>query len=128
MKVLVIEDDPTNRKLLAEILKTEGFEYLQAKDAQCGIDIARKKLPDIILMDIQLPGMDGIQAMKILKSDHRTASIKIIALTAFAMKGDREMFLQEGFDGYIAKPFKYSQLIKTINSLSQHKEESSTGG
>ncbi len=128
MKVLIIEDNPLNMKLITEILKTEGYEYLEAEDASKGIDIARKELPDIILMDIQLPDMDGIQAMRILRNDSNTSSIKIIALTAFAMKGDRERFLREGFDGYLAKPFKYSQLINAIKDLYQHREESNTGG
>ncbi len=128
MKVLIIEDNPLNMKLITEILKTEGFEYLEAKDASKGIEIARKELPDIILMDIQLPDMNGIQAMRKLKNNSNTSSIKIIALTAFAMKGDRERFLREGFDGYLAKPFKYSQLIDVINDTCQCREASNKGG
>jgi two-component system cell cycle response regulator DivK len=127
MKVLVIEDNPINMKLIIEILSTEGYETLQARNAGDGIELASKEKPDLILMDIQLPGMNGLDAMKILKGDRGTAHIRIIALTAFAMKGDRERFLQEGFDGYISKPFRYTELIEAIQSLSKDKE-STTGG
>lgn len=127
MKVLVIEDNPVNMKLLIEILSTEGYETLQARNADDGIELANREKPDLILMDIQLPGMNGLDAMRILKGNKGTAHIRIIALTAFAMKGDRERFLQEGFDGYISKPFRYTDLMHLIRSLSRDRE-STMGG
>ena len=127
MKILVIEDNPVNMKLLLEILSIEGYETIQAENAYEGIEIANSERPDLILMDIQLPGMNGLDALKILKGNSVTAHIRIIALTAFAMKGDRERFLQEGFDGYISKPFRYTELIETIKSLSRDKESTTKG-
>ncbi|NOY63882.1 MAG: response regulator [Nitrospirae bacterium] len=127
MKVLVIEDNPVNMKLLIEILSTEGYETLQAKNAGDGIELAKRENPDLILMDIQLPGMNGLDAMRLLKGNRGTAHIRIIALTAFAMKGDREKFLQEGFDGYISKPFRYTDLMDLVRSLSRDRE-STMGG
>jgi two-component system cell cycle response regulator DivK len=86
MKILVIDDNPTNMKFASDLLKRAGYEVLQAADADTGIATARDELPSLILMDIQLPGMDGLAATRLLKGDERTRHIKIIALTAFAMK------------------------------------------
>lgn len=117
MKVLIVEDNPINMKLTSELIKIAGYEALQAADANTAIAIAREVLPSLILMDIQLPGMDGITALKLLKGDEKTRHIKIIALTAFAMKGDREQFIAAGCDGYVSKPIRYKELFETVESV-----------
>ena len=117
MKILVIEDNPTNMKFVTDLLKRAGYEVFQAADATAGIAIARDELPPLILMDIQLPGVDGLAATRTLKGDERTRQIKIIALTAFAMKGDKERMLEAGCDGYISKPIRYKELLETVASF-----------
>ena len=117
MKILVIEDNPTNMKFVTDLLKRTGYEVFQAADATAGIAIARDELPPLILMDIQLPGVDGLAATRTLKGDERTRQIKIIALTAFAMKGDKERMLEAGCDGYISKPIRYKELLETVASF-----------
>jgi len=111
MKILIIEDNPTNMKLVSLLVEKAGYSALKAIEAETGIAMARKAHPDLILMDIQLPGMDGLTATTILKSEVTTRDIPIIALTAFAMDGDREKMLAGGCDGYIAKPIHHEQLI-----------------
>jgi len=114
MKILVIEDNPTNMKLITSILKKTGYEILQAENADKGIELAIEKLPHLILMDIQLPGKDGLTATKLLKINPKTSHIKIIALTAFAMKGDKERILKAGCDGYILKPIRYKEFLQEV--------------
>lgn len=115
--VLIIEDNPTNMRLAQLILETAGHEVLQAVNAQEGLEIARTQSPALILMDIQLPGMDGLTATQLLKEDAHTSHIKIIALTAFAMKGDEEKMRAAGCDGYIAKPIRYKEFLETVGAL-----------
>lgn len=117
MKVLIIEDNPTNMKFASDLLRRSGYEVLQAEDADAGISIAREHLPEAILMDIQLPGMDGLTATKLLKGDSRTCHIKIIAVTAFAMKGDKERMLLAGCDGYVSKPIRYKELLDAVAAI-----------
>ncbi len=117
IKILVVEDTPLNMKLFSELLKIAGYEVLEAEDAEKGLVIAREQAPSLILMDIQLPGMDGITAAKMLKNDEKTKEIKIIALTSFAMRGDRERILKEGFDGYISKPIDYKKFIGDLKQF-----------
>ncbi len=114
--VLVIEDNPANMKLAALVLEKAGYAVLQAREAETGLALARAEHPDLILMDIQLPGMDGLTATRILKSDAATAGIKIVALTAFAMKGDEENIRAAGCDGYIAKPIRHKKFLSEIES------------
>ncbi len=121
-KILVIEDNQANLELLHEILTAEGYHVLQSQNAEDGIEAARREAPDLILMDIQLPRMSGVEALRVLKADEKTSKIKVVAITAFAMKGDRERFLREGFDGYIAKPFRYKEIIGTIKAFSQQQD------
>jgi len=117
LKILIIEDNPSNMKFISDVLKISGYEVLKATDAAVGISIAREKAPPLILMDIQLPGMDGLKATKILKNEEKTKHIKVIATTAFAMKGDKERIIEAGFDGYIAKPIRYKELLNIIKSV-----------
>lgn len=112
--ILIIEDNQKNLKLIRDVLQFHGYTTLEAETAEIGIELARKLQPALILMDVQLPGMDGREALKILKSDAGTQHIPIIALTAFAMKGDRERLLAEGFDGYVSKPIDIKEISQVI--------------
>lgn len=102
--------------LAAFLLKSAGHSVLGATDAESGLTIARNEQPDLILMDIQLPGMDGLQAAALLKADGATRAIPVIALTALAMKGDEERIRAAGCDGYIAKPLAYKEFLATISN------------
>jgi two-component system, cell cycle response regulator DivK len=114
--VLVVEDNPANMTLATFLLESVGYAVLSAIDAETGLTIAREQCPDLILMDIQLPGMDGLEATGILKADELTKSIPVIALTALAMKGDEERIRAAGCDGYIAKPLDYKGFLATITA------------
>jgi two-component system, cell cycle response regulator DivK len=114
--ILIIEDNPKNLKLIRDLLQFKGYQTIEAETAEAGIDLARERRPALILMDIQLPGMDGREAMKALKANSATSKIPIIALTASAMKGDREGLLADGFDGYIAKPIDIKEVPKVVES------------
>ena len=116
-RVLIIEDHPANMKLATFLLKNAGHEVLTAVDAETGLTLARAEQPDLILMDIQLPGMDGLAATTILKKDPGTAAIPIIALTAMAMKDDQAKTLEAGCDAYITKPLRYKDLYDAIVRL-----------
>jgi two-component system cell cycle response regulator DivK len=116
-KVLVVEDNPANMTLATFLLKSAGHTVLSATDAESGVTLARSEQPDLILMDIQLPGMDGLQATALLKADEATRAIPVIALTALAMKGDEERIRAAGCDGYIAKPLAYREFLATISNL-----------
>jgi CheY-like chemotaxis protein len=114
MKVLVIEDNPMNMELAADLLEFADYEVLQATNAMDGISLAKAQHPDLILMDLGLPGMNGLQATKILKGDPITNSIPILALTAHSMPTDEAMVLKTGCDGYISKPIDTRQFVRTI--------------
>ena len=113
-KILVVEDNPNNRKLIKDVLNYYGYEVVEAKNGEEGINLAREHSPSLIIMDIQMPVMDGITAAKILKNDPKTRGIKMIALTSFAMKGDKERFIEAGFDDYISKPINTRQLPELV--------------
>lgn len=113
-KILVVEDNPTNMKLAVLLLETAGHTVLTAPDAEGGLALARAEQPSLILMDIQLPGMDGLVATQMLKQDEATRDIPVIALTALAMKGDEERIRAAGCDGYVAKPLAYKDFLATI--------------
>jgi two-component system cell cycle response regulator DivK len=113
-KILVIEDNPANMTLATFLLQSVNHTVLGATDAETGLTMARAESPDLILMDIQLPGMDGLAATKILKDDPATRTIPVIALTALAMKGDEERIRAAGCDGYIAKPMRYKPFLATV--------------
>jgi two-component system cell cycle response regulator DivK len=115
-KVLIIEDNPANMTLATFLLQSAGHSVLPATDAETGLTLARAEQPDLILMDIQLPGMDGLQATAVLKGEDATRDIPVIALTALAMKGDEARIRAAGCDGYIAKPLAYKEFLATISS------------
>ncbi|MBV8467846.1 MAG: response regulator [Burkholderiales bacterium] len=113
-RILIVEDSPTNMMLAVQIVLASGHEPLEATNAQQGLAIAAKELPDVILMDMHLPDIDGLAATAALKSDPITRHIPVIALTAAAMKGDREQALAAGCDDYIEKPVRYKTLLAAI--------------
>jgi two-component system, cell cycle response regulator DivK len=118
--VLIVEDNPANMTLAVFLLQSAGHKVLKALDAEAGLALAREESPDLILMDIQLPGMDGLEATALLKSSDVTAKIPVIALTALAMKGDEERIRAAGCDGYIAKPMRYQEFLATIEGQLAH--------
>lgn len=112
--ILIVEDNEKNLKLVRDVLQFKGYRTLEAKTAEVGIELAEKHRPDLVLMDIQLSGMDGLTALHYLRAEPRTASIPVIAVTAFAMKDDRERFLAAGFDGYLDKPINIKEFPEHI--------------
>ena len=121
-RILVIEDNPANMKLACLFLRDSGHEVLCAVDAEIGLALARREPPDLILMDVQLPGMDGLAATALLKQDSATAGVPIVALTAMAMKDDQEKTRLAGCDAYLAKPFLHRELRAVVDAL-LHKPE-----
>ena len=115
-KVLVVEDNAANMTLAVFLLQSSGHTVLSATDAEAGLAMARDEQPDLILMDIQLPGMDGLQAIAMLKQHDATRAIPVIALTALAMKGDEERIRAAGCDDYIAKPMRYQEFLAAVGA------------
>src|SRR5580704_15052066 len=116
-KVLIVEDNPANMTLAIFLLESAGHTVINATDAEAGLTLARDEQPHLILMDIQLPGMDGLEATRLLKRGDATRTIPVIALTALAMKGDEERIRAAGCDGYIAKPMRYKEFLATVAGL-----------
>lgn len=114
--ILIVEDNPTNMRLAVFLVERAGHRALTAMDAESALTLAREESPSLILMDIQLPGIDGLAAIALLKADDATRAIPIIALTALAMKGDEERIRAAGCDGYIAKPMRYKEFLASIES------------
>jgi CheY-like chemotaxis protein len=115
--VLIVEDNPRNRRLVRDVLAHAGFRTLEAETAEDGLELAQEHPPDLVLMDIQLPGIDGVEALGRLRADRRTAAIPVIALTAFAMKEDRDRFDAAGFDAYVEKPVDVRALPGQVAAL-----------
>lgn len=115
-RVLVVEDNPLNMKLAALLLNRAGHEVLKARDAESGVALARREQPDLIMMDIQLPGMDGFEAISQLKQGI-TQKIPVVAVTALAMKGDKERIQAAGYDAYISKPIDQQELLGVVTVL-----------
>jgi two-component system, cell cycle response regulator DivK len=113
-RVLVVEDNVKNMKLFRDVLEAAGFRTLAATTAGEAVDVAAEQGPDLVLMDIQLPDFDGVEALRRLRADERTASTPVLALTAQAMEGDRERFLAAGFDGYLSKPVDIADFVATV--------------
>ena len=117
--ILIIEDNEKNRKLCRDVLQVKGYRTIESESAEAGLDLARTQAPALILMDIQLPGMDGVTAMKQLKSDANTKSIPIIAITASAMTNSRQAMLAAGFDGYQTKPITLKDFLGEVERVLQ---------
>jgi CheY-like chemotaxis protein len=113
--ILVVEDNELNMKLVKGLIKIGKYRMLEAIDAESGIQLIREQRPDLVLMDIQLPGMDGLSATKIIKEDPSLKDIPIIALTSYAMQGDKEKALEAGCTGYIAKPIDTRKFLETVS-------------
>ncbi len=118
--ILLIEDNPNNIKLMVMLLEQQGYQVTVDTNAEAGIINAKAILPDLILLDIQLPEMDGMEACKILRKEAGLEYTPIIALTAFAMPGDRERILASGFDEYMAKPINYRDFLNLVNKMLNH--------
>ncbi len=115
--VLIVEDNPLNMKLFSAMVEAQGYEVLQAIDGSHGLDLAHRQHPDLIIMDIQLPDISGIDVTHSLKADASTRDIPIIATTAYALRGDEEKIRASGCDGYMAKPIAISQFLELIEIL-----------
>lgn len=116
-RILCVEDNPQNMRLVRKILQHQDYEVLEAEDGQTGVRLAKEQKPDLILMDINLPDIDGLQATGIIKGDDATKHIPIVALTANAMYGDEERCLAAGCDGYISKPVSKSKLVSVVEDF-----------
>ena len=126
-RILIIEDNPANMRLTTLLVRNAGHSVINAVDAETGLTLARTDQPDLILMDVQLPGIDGLAATALLKHDPVTAAIPVIALTALAMKADEERSQVAGCDAYIAKPLRYKELYIAINKLLASGTDSAVG-
>lgn len=123
-KLLVVEDNPVNRRLVEFLLRSQGYQVFEAATAREAFELLKTERIDLILMDVQLPGLDGLEATKGLKADPHTSDIPIIAVTSYAMKGDREKALAAGCVGYITKPIDKAILLEEIANLLAGKERS----
>ncbi|HEY7692278.1 MAG TPA: response regulator [Gaiellaceae bacterium] len=115
--VLIVDDNEKNMKLARDVLRLAGFETLEAGTGGESIEVATSRVPDVILMDIRLPDMDGTDAARAIKADPRTEGVPIVALTSFAMKGDRELLLAAGFDGYLEKPISVREFPDQVRAF-----------
>jgi len=122
--ILVVEDNEKNLKLVRDVLQFAGFDVVAASSAEQGVAMAIERPPDLVLMDLQLPGMDGTEALRQLRDSPRTRSVPVVAVTAFAMKDDRERALDAGFDGYLEKPISVQALPAQVRSFLPSKEVS----
>jgi two-component system, cell cycle response regulator DivK len=113
-RILVVEDNEKNMKLFRDVLSSKGYRTLEATTGGEAVELATEHAPDLVLMDIQMPDVDGVEALRRLRADERTAAIPVLAVTAQAMRGDREHFLVQGFDGYLSKPLNVRELIGTV--------------
>ena len=116
-KILIVEDNELNMKLFNDLLETSGYETRQTREGLKAISIAKKFLPDLILMDIQLPEVSGLEVAKWIKDDDNLSNIPIVAITAFAMKGDKERILDGGCEAYLSKPISINTFLDTIGNL-----------
>jgi len=123
-EILVVEDNEKNMKLMRVVLQSSGYRTLEASTGREAVELAAEHGPALVLMDIRLADMDGVEALKLLREDSHTAAIPVLALTAQAMKGDRERFIKAGFDGYLAKPVDIDELIATVREYCRRRDHS----
>jgi two-component system, cell cycle response regulator DivK len=126
--ILIAEDNPVNLKLASVLLTKAGHAVLQAADGDAAVTMARTRQPDLVLMDVQMAGMDGLAANRALKQDEATRTIPVVALTAFAMRGDQEKIMAAGCDGYIAKPYRYGELLRRVEEFLNRKKPAQAPG
>jgi two-component system cell cycle response regulator DivK len=119
-RILVVEDNELNMKLFHDVLQATGYRTLKASTGEEALELAASHPLALVLMDVQLPGIDGVETLARLRRDERTASIRVLALTAQAMDGDRARFLEAGFDGYLSKPVDVAELLRTVEELCDH--------
>jgi two-component system cell cycle response regulator DivK len=115
-QILVVEDNERNMRLFCDVLQAAGYRTLQATTGESAVELALEHAPDLVLMDIQLPDIGGVEALARLRADERGAFLPVLALTAQAMEGDRERFLAAGFDGYVSKPVDIPNFVATVKS------------
>ena len=115
--ILIVEDNDKNLKLVRDILQVKGYATIEAGNAEDGIVLARERKPDLVLMDIQLPGMSGIDAIGVLRADAATAAIPVVAVTASVMPQDRNKIMEAGFDAYIGKPINLKEFLDTVRNM-----------
>ena len=115
--ILIVEDNEKNLKLVRDVLQVKGYSTVEAGTGEDGVRIAAERKPDLILMDIQLPGMNGIEALKVLRADPATAAIPVVAVTASVMQQDRNLITQAGFDGYIGKPLNLKEFLEAVRNI-----------
>jgi len=115
--ILIVEDNDNNRKLARDVLQFNGYRTTEAINAEDGIEIARSDKPDLVLMDIQLPRMDGIEAFRHLRTDPETGEIPVVAFTASVMNEDRQRILDAGFEAYLSKPISIKELLSTVGDV-----------
>jgi two-component system, cell cycle response regulator DivK len=113
-QILVVEDNEKNMKLFRDVLHASGYRTLEAATGERAVELVFEHRPDLVLMDIQLPDIDGVEALARLRADERFSSVPVLALTAQAMEGDRERFLAAGFDGYLSKPVNIAEFVATV--------------
>ena len=115
--ILIVEDNEKNLKLVRDVLQFKGYQTIEAGTGEEGVRLAKERIPDLVLMDIQLPGMDGIAALGVLRADPATRAIPVMAVTASAMTQDRKKIMAAGFDGYQSKPIKVKELMDAIREM-----------
>jgi len=120
--ILIVEDNDKNLKLVRDVLQVKGFCTLEAGTAEDGIKLAREHKPDLILMDIHLPGISGIEALKVLRAEAATAAIPVIAVTASVMQQDRKQITEAGFDAYVGKPINLKEFLDAVRAALERKE------
>jgi len=116
-KILVVDDDARNLRVALTVLEQAGHEVLGAGSGAEGVEMALARAPDLVFMDVQMPGMDGVTALRRLRAEPHTATLKVVALTGLAMKGDRERLLAEGFNGYLEKPIRYKAFLAAVEQM-----------
>jgi two-component system cell cycle response regulator DivK len=115
-EILIVEDNERNMKLLREVLQVSGYRTVEAVTGEAAVELALRRAPALVLLDVQLPGLDGVATLARLRDDERTAAVPVLAVTAQAMEGDRQRFLDAGFDGYLAKPVDIGELVAAVRA------------
>lgn len=121
--ILIVEDNEKNLKLVRDVLRVKGYATIEAPNAEDGIALANEHKPDLILMDIQLPGMNGIDALRVLRADPATEGIPVIAVTASVMQQDRNLITDAGFDGYVGKPINLKEFLDAVRTMLEQRSQ-----